>query len=153
MYAVMERCSVGVVLGAAGLGWIWDQLRAVHGVLVMCGMMRYTQAHKKGECGARDAGFGCAGRGVARAGAGGVTFAGWARAGRVHAAEGALDAAGSRSDLLFGHVDFFAVISTVESVGSRRLSPDSAGQAHSGRAPHSQSPHSASAEATKAHVP
>ena len=88
-----EVFGVGVLLGVLR-GLLVADRPGPCGVHILCAAIRSTAEHKKGQCGARGAGFGRAGGGRARADAGGVVFAGRARVGRVRAAEGASDARG-----------------------------------------------------------
>ena len=85
--------GIGVVLCTLRDGLAADRPGPC-GVHILCAANRSTAVRKKGQCSARDADFGCAGGGRARADAGGVGFAGRARVGRVHAAEGAAGARG-----------------------------------------------------------
>ena len=88
-----EVFGVGVLLGVLR-GLLVADRPGPCGVHILCAANRSTAVRKKGQCSARDADFGCAGGGRARADAGGVGFAGRARVGRVHAAEGAAGARG-----------------------------------------------------------
>ena len=88
-----EVFGVGVLMGVLRNSLAADRPGPC-GVHILCAAIRSTAEHKKGQCGVRGAVFGWAGGGRARAGAGGVVFAGRARVGRVHAAEGVLDARG-----------------------------------------------------------
>ena len=88
-----EVFGVGVLMGVLR-GSLAADRPGPCGVHILCAAIRSTAEHKKGQCGVRGAVFGWAGGGRARAGAGSVVFAGRARVGRVHAAEGVLDARG-----------------------------------------------------------
>ena len=88
-----EVFGVGVLMGVLR-GSLAADRPGPCGVHILCAAIRSTAEHKKGQCGVRGAVFGWAGGWRARAGAGSVVFAGRARVGRVHAAEGVLDARG-----------------------------------------------------------
>ena len=88
-----EVFGFGVLLGVLRGSLVSDRPGPC-GVHILCAAIRSTAEHQKGQCSARGADFVCAGGGRARADAGGVFFAGRARVGRVHAAEGASDAGG-----------------------------------------------------------
>ena len=88
-----EVFGVGVLMGVLR-GSLAADRPGPCGVHILCAAIRSTAEHKKGQCGVSGAVFGWAGGWRARAGAGSVVFAGRARVGRVHAAEGVLDARG-----------------------------------------------------------